>query len=143
MIESMVELAPNYNLGKNKNGEPFQFFVIDDSAAMIKIISRAIDRFGGQVCGSTIKSTEALERLKKNQPSPDIITLDINMPDQDGLSLIRDIKKQFSDVKIIMVSAMGNEEKVKEAIQLGASHFVVKPFNVDQLYTIVKSVCNR
>ncbi|MEK6557159.1 MAG: response regulator [Candidatus Margulisiibacteriota bacterium] len=138
----MVQQPPIYDLGLNSKGKQFQFFVIDDALVMVRAISRAISQFGGSVIGSTTNSIETINLLTPIKDRIDVITLDIHMPGKDGLVLLPEIRVLCPHAKIIMVTASGHVAKVKEAIMLGANHFVVKPFQTDQLYQIIKSVVN-
>ena len=72
---------------------------------------------------------------------PDIITLDITMPEMDGISAIKEILKYSPETGIIMVSAMGQQSMVVEAIKMGAKDFVVKPFEKSRVLQAIKNVC--
>lgn len=136
----MVQQPPVYDLGLSPKGKQFQFFIIDDALVMVRVISRAISQFGGTVIGSTTNSNETIKLLTPIKDRVDVITLDIHMPGRDGLELLPEIRSLCPQAKIIMVTASGHVAKVKEAIMLGANHFVVKPFQTDQFYQIIKSV---
>jgi two-component system chemotaxis response regulator CheY len=135
-------MTTEYDLGKNSSGAFYRFLVVDDSPWMIKALDRAITSFHGEVVGAAASADEAIAFLKANPNWVDVITLDIHMPDRDGISIIPEIKALSPTSKIIMVSSIGNEEKVKEAIMVGANHFVVKPFAVEGLYQVVNTVLN-
>lgn len=132
-------MISDYELGLKKDNTPVRFFIIDDSAFMIKTIRRMLEDFGGEVVGSA-DGKEAIETIKKMQTSIDVITCDIHMPDVDGVSLVPLIKQINPAIIVVMVSAMGSKDKVKESILKGANYFIVKPFKKDQVFKILKSV---
>lgn len=103
--------------------------VVDDAVFMRKILSDVLTKDGHKIVGEAENAKEAVELYKKLKP--DIVTLDIIMPDVDGVDAMKAIKEINAfdkDAKIIMVSAMGQQELVVEAIQAGAKDFIVKPF---------------
>ncbi|NMA64960.1 MAG: response regulator, partial [Clostridiaceae bacterium] len=84
---------------------------------------------------------EAIELAKKLQP--DVITLDITMPQLDGIKAVPEILKVSPDTKIIMVSAMGQQSMVIEAIKQGAKDFVTKPFEKSRVFQALENALNR
>ncbi len=103
--------------------------IVDDAVFMRKILSDALTKDGHKVVGEAENAKEAVELYKKLKP--DIVTLDIIMPDIDGMDAMKAIKEINAfdkNARIIMVSAMGQQELVVEAIQAGAKDFIVKPF---------------
>lgn len=71
---------------------------------------------------------------------PDLVLLDVVMPKRDGIEALKALKELKSDMRVVMVSSMGTEDKVNEAMQLGADAFIQKPFDEDELYAQVKSM---
>jgi two-component system chemotaxis response regulator CheY len=84
-----------------------------------------------EVVGEASNGAEAVERWKELKP--DLTTMDITMPEKDGISAVKDIRAIDSSAKIIMCSAMGQQAMVIEAIQAGAKDFIVKPFQPDRV----------
>jgi len=114
--------------------------IVDDGPFMRNFIkSMLLDR-EHEVVGEAENGQEAIEKYMELQP--DLITLDITMPVMDGLKALRVIKEYNPSVKVIMISASGQEDNVKEAIRNGASSFLMKPFTADTLYTVLDEVLN-
>src|SRR3954454_7084260 len=103
-----------------------RILVVDDAAFMRKMVTDALTKGGHEVIGEAGNGTEAVEQYQSLKP--DLTTLDITMPQQDGLSALQDIMALDPSAKVIMCSALGQESKVLESIKLGAKDFVVKPF---------------
>ena len=112
--------------------------IVDDSRTMRKMLAGALSEVGIDVAGNAGNGIEALELLKTVKP--DLITLDITMPEMDGLEALRKIKDQYPDQKVLMVSAAGQKEKVLEALKLGALDFIQKPFEQDNIIKTIQKV---
>jgi two-component system chemotaxis response regulator CheY len=100
--------------------------VVDDAAFMRKLLTDALVSGGHQVVGEAANGDEAVTRWQELRP--ELTTLDITMPEKDGLSALAEIMAIDPAAKVIMCSALGQEGKVLEAVKLGARDFVVKPF---------------
>jgi two-component system chemotaxis response regulator CheY len=100
--------------------------VVDDAAFMRKMVTDALTKGGHDVVGEAGNGNEAITRFQELKP--DLMTLDITMPEKDGLTALAEIVAADPSAKVIMCSALGQESKVLEAIKLGAKDFVVKPF---------------
>ena len=100
--------------------------VVDDAAFMRKMVSDALAKAGHEVIGEACNGAEAVESFRALKP--ELTTLDITMPEKDGLSALGDIMTLDPKARVIMCSALGQESKVLESIKLGARDFVVKPF---------------
>ena len=109
--------------------------VVDDAAFMRKMVSDALAKGGHEVIGEAGNGVEAVERFQELRP--DLMTLDITMPEKDGLAALADIMAADPSAKVVMCSALGQESKVLEAIKLGAKDFVVKPFQPDRVIEAV------
>ena len=100
--------------------------VVDDAAFMRKMVSDALTKGGHEVVGEAGNGVEAVARFQELKP--DLMTLDITMPEKDGLTALAEIVAADPSARVVMCSALGQEAKVLEAIKLGAKDFVVKPF---------------
>ncbi len=100
--------------------------VVDDAAFMRKMVSDALAKGGHEVIGQAGNGVEAIAQFRELRP--DLMTLDITMPEKDGLETLKDVMELDPGAKVIMCSALGQESKVLESIKLGAKDFVVKPF---------------
>lgn len=109
--------------------------VVDDAAFMRKMVSDALAKGGHEVIGQAGNGNEALEQFRELRP--DLMTLDITMPEKDGLATLKDLMELDPSAKVIMCSALGQESKVLESIKLGAKDFVVKPFKPDRVIDAV------
>jgi two-component system, chemotaxis family, chemotaxis protein CheY len=109
--------------------------VVDDAAFMRKMVSDALAKGGHEVVGEAGNGIEALSQFQALKP--DLMTLDITMPEKDGLAALADIMAADPSAKVVMCSALGQESKVLEAIKLGAKDFVVKPFQADRVIEAV------
>ena len=109
--------------------------VVDDAAFMRKMVSDALTKGGHEVVGEAGNGAEAIARFQELKP--EVTTLDITMPEKDGLAALREILTLEPSAKVVMCSALGQESKVLESIKLGAKDFVVKPFQADRVIEAV------
>ena len=109
--------------------------VVDDAAFMRKMVGDALAKGGHEVVGEAANGLEAVERFQ--QLRPEVTTLDITMPEKDGLAALKDIMALDPTARVIMCSALGQESKVLEAVKSGARDFVVKPFQPDRVIDAV------
>jgi len=109
--------------------------VVDDALFMRKVVSDAIVAGGHEVVGEASNGAEAVDRFRELRP--DVTTLDITMPEKDGLAALREIIALDPAARVIMCSALGQESKVLEAMKAGAKYFVVKPFDESRLIAAV------
>jgi two-component system, chemotaxis family, chemotaxis protein CheY len=100
--------------------------VVDDAAFMRKVVSDALASGGHEVIGEATNGAEAVARFQELRP--ELTTLDITMPEKDGLAALAEIMAIDPAARVVMCSALGQETKVLESIKLGAKEFVVKPF---------------
>ncbi len=105
--------------------------VVDDAAFMRKMVTDALTKGGHEVVGEAGNGVEAIDRYRELKP--DLMTLDITMPEKDGLAALKDIIELDPNAKVVMCSALGQESKVLESIKLGAKDFIVKPFKPDRV----------
>ena len=110
----------------------------DDAIFMRPMISDILAEAGYEVVGEAETGVQAIERYKELRP--DLVTMDIVMPDMGGIEAVREIVKADPDAKILMCSAMGQQALVVEAIQAGAKDFVVKPFQPSRVLEAVQRV---
>lgn len=105
--------------------------VVDDAAFMRKMVGDVLTADGHEVVGEATNGVEALARFQELRP--DLTTLDITMPERDGLTALRDILSFDPTAKIVMCSALGQESKVLESLKAGAKDFIVKPFQPERV----------
>ncbi len=112
--------------------------LVDDAAFMRMMIKDILTKNGYDVVGEAENGFKAVEKFK--ELSPDLVIMDITMPEMDGIQAVKAIREVNGDAKIIMCSAMGQQAMVIEAIQSGARDFIVKPFQADRILESVKKV---
>jgi two-component system, chemotaxis family, chemotaxis protein CheY len=112
--------------------------IADDSAFMVSTIKAILESAEHTIIG-TAKSGEEASQLCANL-SPDIVMMDILMPGKGGLSSLETIKKEKPEIKVIMVTAFGQESKISEAKQKGASAYIRKPFKKEEIISTVNAV---
>ncbi len=112
--------------------------VCDDAIFMRTMITDILSGAGYEVVGEAETGLQAIERYRAL--NPDLVTMDIVMPDMGGIDAVREIVKQDPNAKILMCSAMGQQALVVEAIQAGAKDFVVKPFQPSRVLEAVQRV---
>lgn len=105
--------------------------IVDDAAFMRKMLGDVLARAGHEVVGEGANGDEAVAQYQSLRP--DVMTLDITMPEKDGLTALREILTMEPAAKVVMCSALGQESKVLEAIKAGAKDFVIKPFQPDRV----------
>ena len=112
--------------------------VCDDAIFMRTMISDILSQAGLEVVGEAESGLQAVEKYRLLKP--DLVTMDIVMPDMGGIEAVREICKDDPEAKILMCSAMGQQALVVEAIQAGAKDFVVKPFQPSRVLEAVQRV---
>lgn len=112
--------------------------IVDDAAFMRMMLKDILTKNGYTVIGEAENGAKALEKFSELEP--DLIIMDITMPEMDGIQAVKKIKSTNSQANIIMCSAMGQQAMVIEAIQAGASDFIVKPFQAERVLEAVKKV---
>lgn len=105
--------------------------IVDDAAFMRMMLKDILVKNGFEVVGEAENGKIAVEKF--NEVKPDVVTMDITMPEMDGITAVKEIKKTHPGAKVVMVSAMGQQAMVIEAIQAGAADFIVKPFQPDRV----------
>ncbi len=112
--------------------------ICDDAAFMRMMIKDILTKNGYNVAGEAENGVRAIERY--NELKPDLVLMDITMPEMDGIQALKKIKENDSSALVIMCSAMGQQAMVIESIQAGAKDFIVKPFQADRVIEAVKKV---
>ena len=116
-----------------------KIMIVDDAAFMRIQIKNMLSKNGYEVAGEAENGKIAVERYK--ELNPDVVTMDITMPEMSGLDALREILKLDPKAKVVMVSAMGQEAMVRDAILSGAKGFIVKPFKEEGILSAIKKLC--
>lgn len=112
--------------------------VVDDMLFMRLSLKSMLEKSGFSVIGDAANGAEAVTKYKEY--TPDIVTMDITMPVMSGIEAMKKIREYDPQAKVVVVSAMGQESSVKEAIMSGANYFIVKPFKEEQVIETLKKV---
>ena len=112
--------------------------ICDDAIFMRTMVGDILQQAGFEIVGEAETGTQAVERYKALKP--DLVTMDIVMPDMGGIDAVREIMKEHPKARIVMCSAMGQQALVVEAIQAGARDFIVKPFQPARVLEAVQRV---
>lgn len=115
-----------------------KILIVDDAAFMRMMLKDILLKNGYEVAGEAQNGIKAVELYKSEKP--DVVTMDITMPEMDGIQAVKEIRAFDSSSKIIMCSAMGQQAMVMEAIKAGARDFVVKPFQPERVLESLKKV---
>ena len=125
-------------LVRSKDRQPVRYLVVDDSVFARKNLTKMIDVFGGQLAGEAGDGCTAISEYDRTRP--DIVLMDITMPQMEGIEAAERIVQQHPDARIVMVSSVGYQENIVAALQKGARHFVQKPVKPEVLYEVIKYV---
>ena len=115
--------------------------IVDDASFMRMMIKDILQKNGFDVVGEAANGIEAVNLYKKEKPH--VVTMDITMPDMDGIEAVKEIKSFDPAAKVIMCSAMGQQSMVMDAIKSGARDFIVKPFQADRVIEDLKEICRN
>lgn len=115
--------------------------IVDDAAFMRMTIKKMVMAHGHTVVAEAENGVEAVR--KYTECRPDVVLLDITMPEMDGVSALKRIREQDPKAKVVICSAMGQQAMVAQAIQSGAKDFVVKPFEESRLIAAIDRVINK
>ena len=113
-----------------------RLLVVDDALIMRAMIKDIARQAGWQIAGEATNGRECLERYR--ELSPDLVTLDIVMPEMDGVEALRQLRQEDPPATVVMVTAIDQKEKLSECIRLGARDFLVKPFDRDHLRSLLQ-----
>ena len=115
-----------------------QILIVDDALIMRTMLRDILEEGGFEVVGEALEGNEAVEKYRTLEP--DLVTLDIVIPEPNGLDVLRRIMEMDAVARVVMISALGQEALVEEAEQLGAKGYIVKPFKEDEVLEIVRDV---
>lgn len=112
--------------------------IVDDAAFMRMSLKSMLERNGFEVVGEAENGEVGVHKYKLCHP--DLVTMDITMPKMDGIQALKEIKAYDRNARVIMISALGQEVFIKEAIKLGAKYFIVKPFKEEHVIKVLNQI---
>jgi len=115
--------------------------IVDDAAFMRMVLRNMLEKNGFEVVGDAETGAKGVQQYKHLHP--DIVTMDITMPDMDGITAVKEIKSSDPAARIIMCSAMGQQAMVMDAIKAGAADFIVKPFQEERVIESLRKVLGQ
>jgi two-component system chemotaxis response regulator CheY len=123
---------------KNAQALSVNIVLADDSSVMRALLSAILKNMGLNVVGEARTGNEAISMTAQHHPQ--LVCLDLEMPDTDGLEALRQIKKNHPEIKVIIVSGLAERDKVRRAIELGASSYILKPYETQQVVNVIKKL---
>lgn len=118
-----------------------RILIADDSAVIRKTLKRILQSVGHEIVDEAKNGVEAVERYQALQP--DLVTMDISMPIMSGIEAVKQIVQNYQDAKIVMISAIDEKNQVFEALECGAKHYIIKPFNENTVLKIIDVVISH
>ena len=125
-MPAMNEKTPE---GLKPDGSSYRVLIIDDSMFIAKQLGQILTSEGFDVVGTAADGVQGIEKYKELHPNVDLVTMDITMPQMDGVTALEKILEFDKNATIIMVSALGKEDVVKKSLLLGAKSYIVKPLD--------------
>ena len=113
-----------------------RILIVDDAAFMRMMIREILSKNGYEIVGEAADGAQAVQKYRETKP--DLVTMDITMPEMDGIQALKEIRQFDSSAVVIMCSAMGQQAMVIDAIQAGARDFIVKPFQADRVVEAIR-----
>ena len=127
--------------GFREDGSPYKVMIVDDSMFITKQNSQILTSEGFVIAGTAHDGAEALEKYKELAPNVDLVTMDITMPNMNGVDALEKILEFDKEARIVMISALGKQDLVKQALLLGAKNYIVKPLDREKvLERVVQSL---
>lgn len=115
--------------GLKPDGTPYKVLVVDDSLFIAKQLGQILTSAGFEILDTCSDGQAGVERYKELHPGVDLVTMDITMPKMDGITALKQIREFDSKAKIIMITALGKNDLVKDALVSGAKNYIVKPLD--------------
>ncbi len=115
--------------GRRPDGTSFRVLVVDDSMFVTKQIGQILTSEGFEVVATAADGEQGVEKYKELFPNIDLVTMDITMPKMDGVTALEKIMEFDKNAKVVMISALGKQDLVKQSLLLGAKNYIVKPLD--------------
>ena len=115
-----------------------KILIVDDSRTSRRILKEILTKAGHEIIGEASDGEEGYLKFKELQP--DLVTLDITMPKMDGIEALKLIRREDENTAVVMITAAGQSEKMRQAVQYGASEFVAKPYETYEVTETIEKV---
>jgi len=115
--------------GRRADGTSFRVLVVDDSMFVTKQIGQILTSEGFEVVATAGDGEQGVEKYKELFPNVDLVTMDITMPKMDGVTALEKIMEFDKNARVVMISALGKQDLVKQSLLLGAKNYIVKPLD--------------
>lgn len=115
--------------GMKDDGSAFRVLIVDDSMFVAKQIGQILTSEGFEIIATAVDGEDAVEKYKQLFPNVDLVTMDITMPKMDGVTALEKIMEFDKNARVIMISALGKQDLVKQSLLLGAKNYIVKPLD--------------
>ena len=132
-----------HNQGIKKDGTPYKVLLVDDSVFIRKQLAQILTSEGYEIVGQANDGVEGVDLYKKLAPNVDMVTMDITMPNLDGISALEQILAFDKKAKIIMITALGKEELVRKSLMIGAKNYIVKPLDRNKVFDRIISTLTK
>lgn len=119
--------------------DSLNILIVDDSPIITRKLGMMLEQLGYKVAGTAATGREAIAAYRACRP--DVVTMDITMPDMDGIEATRTIVSEFPEAKIVMITSHGQEKMVLDALKAGAKGYVLKPFQDHKIYEAIQKAC--
>ena len=129
--------------GLKADGTAYKVLLVDDSAFIIKQLTRILESEGFEIISSAVHGRDAIEKYMAYHPDVDLVTMDVTMPGMDGVTALEEIIKYDNKAVVVMLTALGNKALIKHALLSGAEAFLVKPLKKEKVLTCLDGVLKR
>ncbi len=129
--------------GIKPDGTPYRIMVVDDSMFVAKQITQILTSEGYNVVAQAADGLQAVEKYKELYPNIDLVTMDITMPNMDGQTALQKIIEFDKNAKVVMISALGKQDLVKQCLLAGAKNYIVKPLDRKKVLERILYVLNK
>lgn len=118
-----------------------KILIVDDSRTSRKILRNILEENGHEIIGEAVNGLTGIEKCKELKP--DLVTMDITMPQMDGIEALRQIMEYDKELKVVMATAAGQKEKMLQAIKIGAVEYISKPFEPEKVIKTINSILSH
>ena len=133
-------MRPFEPLTRKRDAQSVRYLIVDDSVFARKSLAKMVEAFGGEIAGEAGDGCTAITEYERTKP--DIVLMDITMPQMEGIEAVERIVQEHPDARVIIVSSVGYQDNILAALQKGARHFVQKPVKPEALYEVIRYVLN-